>query len=350
MSGAIEHEGRLGQELNHKWTLLRLLGVGGASAVYEAVHRNGRHAAVKIMAPRKIREIATSRIAAHEALLANAVGHPGVVDVLDDDVAEDGSAYLVMELLDGQTLDQRRRRAGGRLTLDEALPLFDQLLDVLAAAHGRGIVHRDIKPENVFVTREGKVKVLDFGLAAAGPEERNDAPWFGTPGYMPPEQARGEWADVDALSDLWAAAATFYTVLTGRFVYEGRTIAELVLAAASEETDLRALDGLVPVEVVDVLARALATDKADRWPTAQAVQIALRRAALAPREAPGRAGALGRSPRVPPVPTCHSTTRVFLMRARGRDLGCPAKENGTCELMCVMCPVCPEWVTRRQAG
>src|SRR5262249_45261353 len=157
--------------------------------------------------------------------------------------------YLVMELLEGETLETRRRRAGGRLTLDEAVPLFEELLDVLAAAHDRGIVHRDLKPDNVFVTSRGQVKVLDFGLAAAGAEERRDAPWFGTPGFMPPEQARAEWPDVDALSDLWAAAATFFTVLTGRLVHAKSTPAGLVRAAASEDVDLSPLEAVAPIPV-----------------------------------------------------------------------------------------------------
>src|SRR4051812_27088900 len=88
-------EARVGQELKRKWTLLRVLGVGGASVVYEAVHRNGRRAAVKIMSHQKLREMPSQRLAAHEASLANAVAHPGVVEILDDDMTDDGSAYLV---------------------------------------------------------------------------------------------------------------------------------------------------------------------------------------------------------------------------------------------------------------
>jgi serine/threonine-protein kinase len=354
MSGIIELEAkwargpqsRVGQELNGKWTLLRVLGVGGASTVYEAVHRNGRRAAVKIMSQQKIREIPTCRIAAHEGLLANAVAHPGVVEILDDDVAEDGSAYLVMELLDGETLDKKRRRAGGRLPFDEALPLFEQLLDVLTAAHDRGIVHRDIKPDNVFVTREGRIKVLDFGLAVAASEEREDAPWFGTPGYMPPEQARADWPEVDALSDVWAAAATFYTVLTGRLVHDRRTPAALVRAAASEEVDLSALEEVAPLRFVDVLARALATDKTDRWPSARALSSAVRVAAKAERKA-FKPGPLRT---IPPIPRCRSTTRVFLLKAvESGKAACGGCDTRECGLTCIMCPVCPEGVTVRQA-
>ncbi len=100
-----------------------------------------------------------------EGYLANAVGHEGAVKVIDDDVVGDGSLYLVTELLDGETLEERRLRLGGSLSQDEVLLVADQLLDVLVAAHAKGIVHRDLKPENVFLTRRGQVKVLDFGIA-----------------------------------------------------------------------------------------------------------------------------------------------------------------------------------------
>jgi serine/threonine-protein kinase len=242
-----------------------------------------------------------------------------------------------MELLEGETLESRRRSAGGRLALEEAIPLFEQLLDVLAAAHERGIVHRDLKPDNVFVTRRGQVKVLDFGLAASGAEERQDAPWFGTPGFMPPEQARAEWPSVDALSDLWAAAATFFTVLTGRFVHARSTPAALVRAAASEDVDLSALEAVAPIQVVDAFARALASDKADRFPTARAMRFALVAAARASQGRPKPARALLPAP---VLQQCRSTTRVFLLQRGGLE-GSACDGTEACRLKCTKCAVCP---------
>ena len=126
--------------------------------------------------------------------------------MLDDDVAEDGAVFLVMELLEGETLEARwRRRGGRRLDAGEVLAIADQLLDVLAAAHAKGIVHRDLKPENLFLTRDGAVKVLDFGIArlrdaarAERQRRRRPAALMGTPAFMPPEQALGHWEEVDA--------------------------------------------------------------------------------------------------------------------------------------------------------
>ena len=331
-------EARVGQELNEKWPLLRLLGVGGSCSVYEAVHRNGRRAALKLLSNPWETGRVGRKLAARESRLANAIEHPGVVAVLDDDIAEDGSAYIVMELLEGETLEDRRRRMGGSIPFWQVLPIFEQLLTVLRVAHEQGIVHRDIKPDNVFVTSFGQVKVLDFGLASQGSETGSGA-WFGTPGFMAPEQARGAWADIDKASDLWAVGATLVTVLTGRLVHEGATNEAIVEAAASEEASLDGIDETIPIRVVDVLSRALAFDKADRWPNAQAMLAALRASGVhEPTKRPQRT----RLERVH-VPDCHSRTRIFQIRRSA----CPADGNcGTvgsprCGVVCTVCAVCP---------
>jgi serine/threonine-protein kinase len=154
---------RVGSVLREKWRLDALLGVGGMAAVYSATHRNGSRVAVKILHPELSVNVQVKTRFLREGYVANAVGHDGAVRVSDDDTAEDGAAFLVMELLDGETLEDRRMRFGGRLSEDEVLAMAEQLLDVLAAAHAKGVVHRDLKPENVFLTRAGQVKVLDFG-------------------------------------------------------------------------------------------------------------------------------------------------------------------------------------------
>jgi serine/threonine-protein kinase len=270
--------------LREKWRLDALLGVGGMAAVYAATHRNGSRVAVKILHP----EISTSpQVKARflrEGYVSNAVGHDGAVRVSDDDTAEDGAAFLVMDLLDGETLEDRRVRFGGRLPEDEVLSMAEQLLDVLAAAHAKGVVHRDLKPENVFLTRTGQVKVLDFGIArlrelSSASTATKGGSTMGTPAFMAPEQARGLWDDVDAQSDLWACGALMFTLLSGRQVHEGRTSNEHLLSAMTNAAPT--LESVVPgvgAAVAHVVDRALAFDKSKRWPDARRMQEAVRRA------------------------------------------------------------------------
>src|SRR5260221_3056621 len=221
-------QARVGAVLKGKLRLVSLIGVGGMAAVYAATHRNSKRVAVKILHPELSLYDQVRERFVREGYAANRVGHAGAVDILDDDVAEDGSAFLVMELLTGENLDRRMRRKGGRLPVSEVLSLADQVLDTLEAAHSRGIIHRDIKPENVFMTREGVVKVLDFGIArirelSSTSKATQRGAVLGTPAFMPPEQAMAIWEDVDARSDLWSVGATMFTLLTGRLVQDAAT-------------------------------------------------------------------------------------------------------------------------------
>src|SRR5262249_53508789 len=149
---------RVGRVLNDKWTLERLLGVGGMAAVYAARHRNGARAALKILHADLAREEAVRERFLREGYAANRVEHPGAVRVLDDDIVKDGpdvgAAYIVMELLDGESLEER---AGRPPNLGEAefLWIAEGVLAVLEAAHDHGVVHRDLKPANIFVARYG---------------------------------------------------------------------------------------------------------------------------------------------------------------------------------------------------
>jgi eukaryotic-like serine/threonine-protein kinase len=275
---------RIGTVLRSKWRLDAVIGIGGMASVYAATHRNNSRAAIKMLHPEVAidREV-TSRFL-REGYVANAVGHPGTVSVLDDDTAEDGAPFLVMELLEGETLDARLAR-GGLFSVAEAATVGDQVLDVLAAAHDKQIVHRDIKPENVFVTSAGLVKVLDFGIArlrelsfSTGGGTRAGSV-LGTPGFMAPEQALGRWNDVDGRTDLWALGATLYALVTGRTVHEADTVqAQLVLAATRPAEPLGAVAPGISADFAGVVDRALAFSRDERFRDARAMQEALRAA------------------------------------------------------------------------
>jgi serine/threonine-protein kinase len=273
---------RLGFTLRGKYRLDRVLGVGGMASVYVATHRNQKQFAVKMLHPElSIREDIRTRFV-REGYAANSLHHPGAVAVLDDDVAEDGSAFLVMELLEGAEVEALWRSVAP-VPLAASLAVIDQLLDVLAAAHAKGVVHRDIKPANLFLTHEGTLKVLDFGIArlrdAAGDRATHTGMLLGTPAFMAPEQALGQSSDIDGQTDIWAAGATLFTLITDRPVHEAINAQQIMIKAAT--TPARSLGSVAPQihpSVIDVVDRALAFRKADRWPTAGAMREALRKA------------------------------------------------------------------------
>ncbi|HXX67218.1 MAG TPA: protein kinase [Polyangiaceae bacterium] len=273
---------RVGTTVAKKWHLDALLGAGGMAAVYAATHRNGSRAALKILHLALSTDRAVRGRFQREGYAANAVGHPGVVRVLDDDVLEDGSPFLVTELLDGETLEDRRGRLGGRLSVAEVLTYTDALLDVLVAAHSNGVVHRDLKPDNLFLTRTGQLKVLDFGIArirdlASDSQFTKNGALLGTPRFMSPEQARGLTDDVDAQSDLWACGATMFDLLSGRPVFDAPTPHQvLMLAATVAAPTFESVWPDAPPSVASVVDRALAFEKKDRWPDAAAMQQAVR--------------------------------------------------------------------------
>jgi serine/threonine-protein kinase len=278
----IDAEQRVGRVLRDKWHLDRLIGVGGMGAVYAATHRNGSRGAVKVLHPALTlsRDIRTRFM--REGYAANQVNHPGVVQVIDDDEAE-GVVFLVMELLEGETLEERWLRSGSRLPTAEVLSVADQVLDVLAAAHDKGIVHRDLKPENLFLTKEGRIKVLDFGIArlrqaSTTPPTRTGGT-FGTPAFMPPEQALGHADLVDSKSDLWALGATLFTLISGRFVHQGTTVNEQLLSAMTQPAPpLETVAACVSPEVAALVDRALSREKGGRFEDALSMQQAVREA------------------------------------------------------------------------
>jgi serine/threonine-protein kinase len=277
-------EGARGKLLRDKWRLDQVLGIGGMATVYSATHRNGKRAAVKVLHPEAALAPTVKDRFLREGYLANKVDHPGAVSILDDDIDADGTVFLVMELLEGETLDARLSRMGNRLPVPELLQVVDQVVDCLHAAHGKGIVHRDVKPGNLFITRNGTVKILDFGIARLDSADKpktggTGGQTLGTPGFMSPEQARGRWNEVDAQSDLWAVGAVMFASLSGHHVHEAPTINEQLLAAMTVPArPIRELATDVPEPVALLVDHALAFSKEGRWPSARGMQEAVRTA------------------------------------------------------------------------
>lgn len=284
-----------GTVLKNKWTVDALLGKGGMASVYAATHRNGSRVAIKMLHVEysQSEEIRTRFL--REGYMANAVDHVGAVRVHDDDITDDGAVFLVMEMLEGEPLDVFWKKNGRQLPEARVLGIADQVLDVLVAAHDKGIVHRDIKPQNIFLTNTGQVKILDFGIARLreGTNVGNQTitgAFMGTPAYVPPEQARGRWDLVDARSDLWAVGATMYVLLTGKVVHGTGTTNEQLLAAMTRHApSITLLRPDSSESIVDIVDRALAFEREARWPHARAMQLAVREALRALSAAPNHA-------------------------------------------------------------
>jgi serine/threonine protein kinase len=310
----IDAQERVGSVLNDKWTLERLLGVGGMAAVYAGLHRNGARAAIKVLHPGLARNKEVRERFQREGYAANKVTHPGVVRVLDDDVVSDGpdtgTAYLVMELLEGESLQDRVER-GQPIGEREFLEIADGVLDALRAAHDCGVVHRDLKPENLFFARmeDGatRIKVLDFGLARLlqGQAITSYGLALGTPSFMSPEQAAGKTDEIDGRTDLFALAATGFRLRTGRRIHEADGAIELVQKMSNlPAPPIRSVAPDVSEPYARIIDRALQFKREDRYESAGAMQADVRRALAelgAPAE-PAPATKAAPPPTVPPRP------------------------------------------------
>ncbi len=283
MASDDEKELPVGHVLGDRWRVDRRIGEGGTATVYAATHRNGYKVALKVLHARLASNTDIRARFLREGYMANGIEHPGVTRVLDDGATSDGCPFLVVELLDGESLESRAARQGGKIPLAELLTIVDRVLDILSAAHERGIVHRDIKPENVFLTIDGTVKILDFGLARpsialdmnVGSTQRGLI--IGTPDYMAPEQAMGDSTLVGPASDVFSVGATFFALVSGQAVHSAPTVADqLRLLCTQAPRSLATAAPEVPPSIVSVIDRALALAPVDRWPSAKDMRAALR--------------------------------------------------------------------------
>jgi serine/threonine-protein kinase len=260
---------RIGRVICGKWTLERLIGAGGMAAVYAARHEIGRHEAIKILHPEVALDKELVARLKREAHAVNRFSHPGVVEIRDVDVSDEGEPFLVMELLEGESLARRLKR--GPLEVDEALRVAEELCDVLVAAHAEGVIHRDIKPSNLFIEKDGRVRVLDFGVAQLkrGPgtlvTEAGTA--IGTVAYMPPEQLRGD--AIDHRADLYAVGATLFRLIGNEKVHGALEEAQLAQKLLTEPArPLHTVAPDVPMGAQLIVDRALAFLPERRYPDA----------------------------------------------------------------------------------
>ena len=292
----------IGSTVDRRYVLKREIARGGAGAVFEAEHvYTKRSVALKLLIPEQRMAPEPRARLLREALALTAARHPGVVSALDAGEMEDGTPYLVLELLEGRSLEgilAVRRRIGA----PEVAWLGIAICDALASAHRRGIIHRDIKPSNVFVARDeqGKevVKLFDFGVARVAAENRKltqDGALLGTPEYMAPEQLLAR--DVDARADLYAVGVTLYECLAGVVPFEGNFGEVLLKVSTQPLTPLNQKVSVLP-EFAAVIERALSREPEARYPDAESFLAALRNAA--PASPPSSLLGIRQGP--PPVP------------------------------------------------
>ncbi|MFN2454156.1 MAG: protein kinase [Pyrinomonadaceae bacterium] len=283
MNAALPSGTRLG-----RYEIRSLLGAGGMGEVYRARDpKINRDVAIKVLPASLSADVERLRRFEQEAQAAGALNHPNILVIYDVDTHDDGAPYVVSELLEGETL--RERLGGAPLPQRKAVEYALQIAHGLAAAHQKGIVHRDLKPENLFITKDGHVKILDFGLAkliepADTSAAQTDVPTrkvntgagvvLGTIGYMSPEQVRGQPADHRA--DIFSFGAVLYEMLSGRRAFRGDSAIETLNAILKEEPpDLTAVNSQVAPGLERVAQHCLEKRPEQRFQSASDVAFAL---------------------------------------------------------------------------
>jgi serine/threonine-protein kinase len=263
----------IGTTVSH-YRITAKLGEGGMGEVYRAHdERLDRDVAIKVLPEEVAQDEARLARFEREAKLLASLSHQNIATLYGLEEHE-GQRFLVMELAEGETLAERIKK--GPIPVDDALPTALQIAEGLEAAHEQGIIHRDLKPANVMLSPEGKVKILDFGLAKAWAPDEGDADLthsptltaqmtaagvlLGTAAYMSPEQARGK--PVDKRADIWAFGCVLWEMLTGQRLFTGDTVSDVLAAVLREEPDLAALPAEVPPRIRWLVPRCL--DKAPR--------------------------------------------------------------------------------------
>ncbi|MFT3840372.1 MAG: serine/threonine-protein kinase [Myxococcaceae bacterium] len=263
----------VGASVGDTYELVRVIGRGGMGEVWAARHRRlpGKLVAIKVLHTGG-KDLSAEQIARfrREAEIASRIGHPNIVQVIDFNTLPSGEPYLVLELLQGESLASKLRF--GALAIDEAVSIARQTGSALKAAHAQGIVHRDLKPDNIFLvaTPMGTmVKVLDFGISKvrdSNTVQTQEAVLMGTPQYMSPEQAIGANKDVGPQSDVFALGAITYEMLCGQPPFQAESVAKVVFEIAYQpHTPLATRRADLPPRVVQAVEKALLKDRTHRW-------------------------------------------------------------------------------------
>jgi hypothetical protein len=267
------------------YRVLRRLGAGGMGEVYVAEDpRLGREVAIKVLPPDMVRDGESLKRFQQEALAVAALNHTNIVQVYDVGTAEDGSPFLVMELLEGETL--RARMGSKPMPVRKVAEVAAQLARALGVAHAKGIIHRDLKPENVYLTKQGPLKILDFGLAKLAarqlPEASEDATRalrtqagmvMGTIGYMAPEQVQG--LAVDGRADIFALGVVMWEMLSGSRPFRGDSAIDTMHAILREDPPEISPDLGLPSAMERILRRCLEKDPDARFQSAQDLSFQL---------------------------------------------------------------------------
>jgi len=261
------------------WRLDRLIHVGKSACVYRAKSDNGVVGALKALKPTAVSNRTSAERFAREISALQGLTHPAIPRLLDHGIDDDGLPWFATEWIVGWDLETHRIRLGGRLPPQEVCEFGLRTLEALAHAHAAGFVHRDIKPTNLFLSENGELKVLDFGLcrglAAARGLDITGNFIIGTPAFMAPEQARRAFGNVDARTDVWSLGATLFLLATGSTVYDETPGAQQRLSERGDARSLAAVAPELPAELSRTVDRALARDPAQRWQSADEMREAL---------------------------------------------------------------------------
>jgi len=265
----------IGKTISH-YRIIEKLGQGGMGVVYKAEDpRLKRFVALKVLPPDLTRDAAANERFIHEARAASALDHPNICTIYEIAQAEDAQTFIAMAYYEGEDLKSKIER--GPLKLDEALDIAVQIAQGLAKAHGQGIVHRDIKPANILITKDGLVKIVDFGLAKLGGLKlTKTGQTLGTAQYMSPEQARGE--EIDQRTDIWSFGIVLYEMLTGKHAFPGEYEQATLYAIMNEDPEpVTALRSGVPMELERIVKKCLEKNLAERYQTTADLIADLRR-------------------------------------------------------------------------